>query len=212
MSDSPDDESVAGVAIDSSNPPQPTPEQPSIQALLESLNPTAQEDVHQLATAIQGAHRGIGQTIRDEEEEALADIAMLWEAAVSRSGTIRFAIEKLSRKDATGEPVEATGFTKRMVNSIIRLGGVAGSMWTGTPAGVLGGSAIQQAINGDPTHSALNRVTDADMLILAKEVEALQSDMINRYYEYTHAADQWQLAQQAKRDMALLFWKPGGGQ
>ncbi|MEM0950659.1 MAG: TolC family protein [Cyanobacteria bacterium P01_H01_bin.74] len=141
--------------------------------------------------------RAIYNELRDDEELATADIGMLWEVAVERSGTIRYAIEKLSKKDATGQPVQGQAFSKKLLNNLIHLGGVAGTMWTGTPAGLIGSNLVQSVVRDDDANTQLTRVTDADMVILAKEVEALQSDIIERYYHYRHAKTQLQISNDA---------------
>ncbi len=163
------------------------------------LDQEIRKQMNQTADSIQREDQGIYNEVRDDEELALTDIGMLWEAAVERSGTIRYAIEKLSRRDATGKPVEADNFSKRMIGSLVHLGGVAGSMWTGTPAGLIGSGMIQDMMAGNPSDSALSRVTDADMVILAKEVEELQSQLITLYYNYKHAKERLALAKEAEQ-------------
>lgn len=165
------------------------------------LDADTRKNMNQLADNIQQEDKTIYNEVRDEEELSLTDIGMLWEAAVERSGTIRYAIEKLSRRDATGKPLENDNFSKRMLGSLVHLGGVAGSMWTGTPAGLIGSGMIQDLMSGSPTESALARVTDADMVILAKEVEELQNQLITLYYNYKNAKEKLTLAQEAQSTM-----------
>lgn len=150
---------------------------------------------------IQQQHTDIAHAVRDEDEVALSDIALLWQTAVERSGTIRFAIEKLSRKNAAGDVPKAEGFTNRMLKSLARVGGVAGTVVTGTPAGLVGGSMVEQMLQKSPTTSALTHVTDADMLLLAKEVETLQSTLIERYYDYRHHKTEWTSARASQQEL-----------
>ncbi len=177
----------------------------SLKEALAELKPETQSGLEELTKLLHQEHRTIAQELRDAEELAVSDLALLWQAAVERSGTIRFAIEKLSRRTATGDIQTGPGFTQRMVQSMARLGGVAGSLWTGTPAGVMGGSLVEQMVSGDPSNSAISRITDADMLILAKEVEHLQSAVISSYYEYKHAHGLWKLSQKAKRELSTFY-------
>lgn len=165
--------------------------------VLKQLDPSLVESLNKLSEGMHWEDRSIYQELRDEEEGAVTDIGMLWQAAVERSGTIRYAIEKLSRRDATGEPVADDGFSKRMLQSLVRLGGVAGSMYTGTPAGLIGGGMVEDLMGGNPQESALMRVTDADMVLLAKEVEALQSQIIEHYYAYRHARERLNVTREA---------------
>lgn len=171
----------------------------SIEAASAKLDLTTRKNMNLLANTLQEQDRAIYNEIRDEEELSMANVGMLWEAAVERSGTIRYAIEKLSRRDATGKPVEGDNFSKRMLGNLVHLGGVAGSMWTGTPAGLIGSSMIQDIMSGTPQDPTTTRVTDTDMVILAKEVEELQNNLITLYYNYKHAKEKLALAEEAQR-------------
>jgi hypothetical protein len=82
---------------------------------------------------------------------------------------------------------------------------VAGTMWTGTPAGLIGSNMIQDLISGSPQDSALSRVTDADMVILAKEVEALQSQLIEKYYTYRQAQERLTMAREASATIGKYY-------
>jgi gas vesicle protein len=178
----------------------------AIQDVTNKLDPQTRESFNKLSESIRQEDRAIYNELRDDEETSVSDIGMLWEAAVERSGTIRYAIEKLSRRDATGKPVENDGFSKRMVQSLVHLGGVAGSMWTGSPTGVLGASMVNDLMRGNPQDDpALSRVTDADMVILAKEVETLQAKLIQKYYAYRHAKECLALAEEANATIGKYF-------
>jgi len=163
----------------------------------QKLNPQTRLELNRLTESLHAEDKAVNNELRDDEELSFTDIGMLWEAAVERSGTIRYAIEKLSRRDATGKPVDNDSFTKRVVQNMVHLGGVAGSMWTGSPAGMIGSNMVQDLISGSPQDSALSRVTDADMVILAKEVEALQAQLIEQYYTYRQAQERLTMSREA---------------
>jgi len=171
----------------------------------QKLDPQTRMELNKLADSLHAEDKAVNNELRDDEELSITDIGMLWEAAVERSGTIRYAIEKLSRRDATGKPVDNDSFTKRVVQNMVHLGGVAGSMWTGTPAGLIGSNMVQELISGNPQDSALSRVTDADMVILAKEVEALQSQLIEQYYTYRQAQERLTMAREASTTIEKYY-------
>lgn len=164
---------------------------------------TVASDDALLSDAVQWQHRSLYQELRDEDQAALADVGMLWQTAIERSGTIRFAIEKLSRKNAVGDDPTDSGFAQQMIKQVARLGGAAGSMWTGTPAGFIGGSMVEDLIQtpGKQVAASQMRVTDADMVLLAKEVESLQADLIAAYYAYRHATQRLEAAHQAQEEL-----------
>ena len=186
----------------------PVLDEASLKAIEEAsrkLDPATRNTMNRLSEALHQEDKAIYNELRDDEELSVTDIGMLWEAAVERSGTIRYAIEKLSRKDATGKPVDNDSFSKRVVQNLVHLGGVAGTMWTGTPAGLIGSNMVQNIMSGNPQESALSQVTDADMVILAKEVEALQSQLITLYYNYRHAKERLTLAQEANSTISKYY-------
>lgn len=192
--------------------PEPVLDQAALKAIEEAartLDPETRASMNRLSDALHQEDRAIYNEVRDDEELSMSEIGMLWEAAVERSGTIRYAIEKLSRRDATGKPVDNDSFSKRVVQNLVHLGGVAGTMWTGTPAGLIGSNMVQDIMSGNPQESALSRVTDADMVILAKEVEALQSQLITVYYNYRNAKERLSLAQQASTAISKYYSHAG---
>lgn len=165
----------------------------------------AETEINRLAKAIRRESRAISHELRDDEEVVVKDIAMLWQGAVEQSGSIRYAIEKLSRRDATGQPVENDGMLKTIAKGAVRMVGAGASMMTGTPSGVIGGNMIEDLLLSNPIDSAYSRVTDADMVILAKEVESLQSHVITLYYKYRHRKQQLALAQEATLALSRYY-------
>jgi hypothetical protein len=116
-------------------------------------------------------------------------------------------LKKLSRRDASGKPVSGDPLSKRVLQSVIHLGGVAGTIWTGSPAGVLGGGLVQDLLNGDPRNPLQAKVSDTDMLILAKAVDGLQTQLMTHYYQYLHYKQQWLLTEEANRVLRASFDK-----
>lgn len=157
--------------------------------------------LRQQAKRLQERHQGIEQALGDDQDVVIQDLTFLWQAAVERSAAIRYAVEKLGQRDASGKPVKNDGNTRRLLTTIAQLGGAAGSMWTGTPIGLLGGSMVSQVINEARPTGGIGRVTDADMVILAKAVEDLQRDVMTAYYQYRYAQERLALADRAVTDI-----------
>ncbi|MEB3286409.1 MAG: hypothetical protein VKJ04_02785 [Vampirovibrionales bacterium] len=169
------------------------------------MNPKTIKDLEKIRIALQFETQAISQELQDDQELMVKDVAMLWQAAVERSNSIRFALEKLSKDDGTGKPVKNNGLGRRVAQSAARVAGVAGSMVTASPAGLIGGSMIEQILLEDPTSSAFQRVTDADMVILAKEVENLQSRVIELYYHYQQGQERLKLAHEASQNLGKYY-------
>jgi len=162
-----------------------------------SIDAETKQSMNAAAKTIKEEDQIINNEVRDNEAEAFSSIGMLWSAAVEHNQTIRYTIEKLSRRDATGKPVANDGVSKRLLQSLVNLGGVAGTVWTGTPASLIGSNMIQNAMSGNPQETALSRVTDADMVILAKEVDNLQTRLITLYYNYLNTKEKLKMTQDA---------------
>ncbi len=177
----------------------------ALNASIQKLAPTDQANIKATSDAIHLQDRAVYNGLRDDEELSYSDIGMLWQAAVEHSSSIRYAIEKLSRKDATGKPVQNDNFSKRLTESLVHLGGVAGTMWTGTPAGLIGSNMLQGLMSSNPQDTLLSHVTDADMVILAKEVDGLQSRMIELYYNYRNAQARLKLAQEGTLEVSRYY-------
>jgi hypothetical protein len=186
------------------------PEATSSEKQLYSTLPSfMQKNLKLYADAVHNQDRAVLNELKDTEEDSSKDLAMLWQAAVERSSTIRYAIEKLSNPDTSGKPVSNSGFTTRLVQSMARVGGAAGSMMTGNPMGLLGGSLIQDLVSEDPMDALNNakrmRVSDTDMVILAKAVETLQTDLLEAYFDYRSAMERLTLAKEARSKMAFYL-------
>jgi hypothetical protein len=124
----------------------------------------------------------------DTAEQQGKDMNVLWQAAVYRSQPIRYAIEKLSRQDASGKPVKNKTGLKRLINTTAQVGGAAASIVSGTPIGLLSGALVNDIVNQSNT-STTRPVTDADMVILARAVDNLQQELLDLYLNYKQSKD-----------------------
>ena len=155
-----------------------------VKHFMESLAPEQQSmlvrNEKQWATSIQR----VRDNTLDTAEQQGKDMNLLWQAAVYRSQPIRFAIEKLSRQDASGKPVKNKTATKRLINTAAQVGGAAASIVSGTPIGLLSGALVNDIVN-QSNSSSTRPVTDADMVILARAVDNLQQELLDLYLNYT---------------------------
>lgn len=190
------------------NKQQPTTEQEASQAptqpstvrlspaVAQQLSAQQLQQLQQQANALREQHQRVRLELEDDQERVVQDLTFLWQAAVERSGSIRYAVEKLSQRDASGQSTKKAGLTRKIITGLAQLGGAAGTIWTGSPVGLLSGSMVTEVVrDSDPTVN--RKVTDADMVILAKAVESLQSDLMRNYYQYRFAQERQVLMAQA---------------
>ncbi|MDD3013642.1 MAG: hypothetical protein PHC34_08070 [Candidatus Gastranaerophilales bacterium] len=133
--------------------------------------------------------------LNDEKPDFISDLKILWEAAVERSETIRFAILKLSNPN--GEQ-EKKGIVKRILTP---LASVAPLIGAGSPDPVTGGGAIfggsllsSLLADNSMLNTHLSKVTDTDLVLLAQEIDNLQQNLVTLYYNYLNSCERLELA------------------
>ncbi|MEB3206902.1 MAG: hypothetical protein VKK59_06110 [Vampirovibrionales bacterium] len=144
----------------------------------------------------------IAHQLRDDEEAHLKAITFIWQAAVERSDTIRYAIDQLSNRDPMQSGKTDSGeFSKKLLRTLGQLGGTAGTILTGSPVGMVGSQMVNELV-GSTAQDARNarlKITDTDMLFLARAVSSLQEDVIEAYETWQGAIVRLALAQDARR-------------
>jgi len=141
-----------------------------------------------LDTDIAGLAREISFEMQEEKGELLTDLQILWGAAVEKSETIRFAIVKLSNPE--GE-VEKKSVVKQILSPLASVAPVIG-LGLGDPvtagSAMFGGNLLNSVLSDDgKINHYLSKVTDADLVMLAQETDALQEKLITLYYNYLSA-------------------------
>lgn len=139
------------------------------------------EDIRELA-------KEISMEMQEEKQELLADLSQLWQAAVEKSETIRFAMLKLSNPD--GE-VEKKTAVKRILEPIASVAPIVG-LGFGDPitagGAMFSGNLLNSVLSDDSKiNEYLSKVTDADLVMLAQETDALQEKLIVLYHNYLSA-------------------------
>lgn len=132
----------------------------------------------------------VSKSIEIDYDDMQADLSLLWQGAVTRSDTIKFAIYKLSNPD---KDKPDSGAVKKVLTTIAGMSTFVGA-GTGNPvlasAALIGGNTL--GIMSQDT-KALNykytQVTDADMIILVRKVEELQQKVVDMYYDYLSARE-----------------------
>lgn len=123
--------------------------------------------------------------LKAEEAKILGDLRILWQYAVENSETIKFAIYKLS--DPTGEKKKDESKINKLLKPIAGITPfVAASAGSAVASGstMIGGSVLNNILSEKGYNKGLEKVTDADLVILAKAIEDLQNDLVVTYYEY----------------------------
>jgi len=130
-----------------------------------------------------------GSELKDDKCNMLLDLNTLWNAAVERNETIRFAILKLSNPDGKVEKISSVKKILSPLTSVASMIGVGmGDPVTATSA-VIGGGMLNSFLssNNAELNAHLSKVTDADLVLLAQETDNLQNKLVTLYCDYTGA-------------------------
>jgi len=123
----------------------------------------------------------------DEDSSKInSDIAILWNATVNRSETMKYAIYKLSNPDED-KPNEST--MKKILRPIANFSSIAGASVAGDPfvatTALIGGGLANAFMKDDKeVNYRFSKVSDADMVLLVRKIDELQKKLLDLYVDY----------------------------
>lgn len=139
-------------------------------------------------------------TLQTQEQQGLQ---MLWQAAVSQSAPIRLALERIQQPTQAMAQKTSGEKVSDVARGVVKLGALTGSMLTGSPLGLMSGQVLDQALRPvDSPGKVVSQLpmNDTDIVLLTKEIELLQHQLIARYTTYRHWTRLAYQAQKAKRE------------
>ncbi len=121
-----------------------------------------------------------------ESPEILSDLSILYNSAIQKSETIKYAIYKLSNPDEN-KPNESA--IKRVLKPIASFSSIAGTALSANPymasGALIGGGLLNAFTTGDKeANYKFTKVNDADMVLLVKKIDELQKNLLNNYMNY----------------------------
>jgi len=167
------------VSIESAPPPD-AKKLPSMP--LNSVNDYSDKTIQELSSEI-------GDYLANNKNDLLNDLNILWNAAVEKNETMRFAIMKLSNPNGT---VEKKSLVKKVFAPVAGVASVVG-MGIANPvaasSSVIGGGMLGSMLTDENQefNLHLSKVTDADLVLLAQQIDDLQQKMVNLYLNYSNA-------------------------
>lgn len=207
-------ESTTITKPDNNSIPTEPPNQESITITKPDNNPEANPDikvkVSKHDTEIQKEADEIELELRQEEPVVLKDLRSLWSAAVEKSATIRLAIQKLSNPDDTDKKdVNMVSKVLSPLASLAPLAAMASSSTTQTAGALLGGGLLGTLSSNEDSeyNKAMMRISDYDLIMLAKAVDELQAKLITNYYDYKQSLERLTLAEEALKNSKILYDK-----
>lgn len=143
---------------------------------------------------VQGSHLDLQLEMEEIEPKILPDLEILWRGALLRNPTLQLALQKMAEKTGEKPKKNKSEWTEAILRNMVQLGGIGGAVALGNPAPIVGSTVISRATVKDKAAERLTEVTSADLVILAKEIEQAQANLLIQYVHY----------KQSKETVALL--------
>jgi len=134
--------------------------------------------------------------MEEESPKMLSDLSILYNSAIQRSETIRYAIYKLSNPEEN-KPDESA--IKKILRPIASFSSIAGTALSDNPymatASLIGGSLIGAATDDDKRiNYKFTKVNDADMVVLVRKIDELQKKLLFLYMDYISAKELYNMS------------------
>ena len=128
--------------------------------------------------------------------KVLSDLSILYNSAIQRSETIRYAIYKLSNPEEN-KPDE--GAIKKILKPIASFSSIAGTALSNNPymatGALIGGSLIGAMTSDDKKiNYKFTKVNDADMVVLVRKIDELQKKLLFLYMDYLTSKELYKMA------------------
>lgn len=172
------------------------------------MDPMAQKRLHSHNTGIRKEAELLEFEMRLEDPKVLKDLRILWSAAIEKSTTIRLAIQKLSNPDQA-EKMDSGMMSKLLspLASLAPMAMMASSSATQTASALIGGNMLGTLASDvdNQYNKAFIKVSDYDLIMLAKEVDELQAKLVVLYYEYSQASERLIASETALKNAEDLY-------
>jgi hypothetical protein len=140
--------------------------------------------------AIQGAHQEMLSEMETEEPQIFSPVEVLWRNTLQRDPTLQLALQKMAEKTGQVKPQDKANWTNMMLKSLVQAGGIGGSIMAGNPGPLMGSSILNRMTVPAEENKALTTVTSADLVILAREIEEAQVQLVFNFLKYRQAVQE----------------------
>ncbi len=149
----------------------------------------------------------ITDEMNSDSSKILSNLSLLYNGAIQRSETIRYAIYKLSNPDENKPNENAV---KKILKPIASFSSIAGTALSDNPymaAGSLIGGSLIGAITSDDNkvNYKFTKVDDADMVVLVRKIDELQKKLLFAYMDYISAKELQVMAQENLKKRKLMY-------
>jgi len=139
---------------------------------------------------LQGAHQEMLSEMETEEPQIFPPVEILWRNALQRDPTLQLALQKMAEKTGRVKPQDKANWTNAMLKGLVQAGGIGGSIMAGNPGPLMGSSILNRMSAPAEENKALTTVTSADLVILAREIEEAQVQLVFNFLKYRQAVQE----------------------
>ena len=121
-----------------------------------------------------------------DSQKTNSDLSILWAATMQRSETMKYTIYKLSNPD---EDKPSDSVVKKILKPVANISTLAGASVAGDPfvatGALIGGGLVNAFMKDDKeANYKFSKVSDADMVLLVRKIDALQKKLLDLYVDY----------------------------
>lgn len=132
-------------------------------------------------------HQQLSSQMASEEAQLMADLDFLWRHALQNNPSVLMAMEKMANKSEENKTAQAKSkkaFASTMLKQAISLGGLGSAIALGSPLPMVGSSVFSQFTSITDAQQQLNNITPTDMVLLAREISHIQTQLVKAYLDY----------------------------
>lgn len=123
-----------------------------------------------------------------DKENMLEDISILWSGAASKSETVKFTMYKLANPDADKPDKSVIQKVIRPLAGFTSMAGAGFLNPVAATTAIMSGALVNSLSADDKElNYKYTKVTDADMIMLMKRVDDLQTRLVSEYVDYMTA-------------------------
>ena len=138
-------------------------------------------------STLEALHHTVQADMEDEEPLLFPPVEILWRGTLQRSPTLQLALQKMSKKMSGKNTTDRSLWTGQFLQNILQIGGMGSSVMLGNPAPMIGGTMLGHMTAPDETSKRLTATTSADLVILSRDIEEAQGQLITNYLQYSQA-------------------------
>ncbi len=136
---------------------------------------------------VYGLHQDIISDMDAQEARMAPEMETLWRAMLMRNTTLQLALKKLAEKSGQLKPQDKGLLTHKVLETMIQIGGMGGSILTASPAPLMGSAMVSRLVEPNTAPSQLTEVRGTDLALLTRQIDDAQTELISNYWLFRNS-------------------------